>query len=103
MLLVIWLSYFRKMFVLSMNILRISLKKGELLIVPTIRNYRIVGIEDKKEVTRNVDFVLDDERLKNPVQPFDYFDELLSMLMRKVFFTPCINIKKTLVLTFCHR
>ena len=92
-------------------------KEGELFADPTIRNFRIVGLEGKREVTRNVDyynldmiisvgyrvkshtatrfrqwatarlkeyiikgFVLDDERLKNPDQPFDYFDELLQRI-----------------------
>jgi len=92
-------------------------KEGELFADPTIRNFRIVGQEGKREVSRNVDFynldmiisvgyrvkshtatrfrqwatarlkeylvkgfVLDDERLKNPDQPFDYFDELLQRI-----------------------
>jgi len=83
----------------------------------TIRNFRIVQLEGKRKVTRNVEFfnldmiisvgyrvkshtatrfrqwatarlkeylikgfVLDDERLKNPDQPFDYFDELLRRI-----------------------
>ncbi len=83
----------------------------------TVRNFRIVQLEGKREVTRNVEFynldmiisvgyrvkshtatrfrqwatirlkeylikgfVLDDERLKNPDQPFDYFDELLRRI-----------------------
>jgi len=92
-------------------------KEGELSVEPTIRKFRIVGLEGKRKVTRNVDFynldmiisvgyrvkshtatrfrqwatarlkeyiikgfVLDDERLKNPDQPFDYFDELLHRI-----------------------
>jgi hypothetical protein len=83
----------------------------------TIRKFRIVQKEGKREVSRSVDFynldmiisvgyrvkshvatrfrqwatrrlreyivkgfVLDDERLKNPDQPFDYFDELLRRI-----------------------
>ncbi len=83
----------------------------------TIRKFRIVQKEGKREVSRTVDFynldmiisvgyriksnvatrfrqwatqrlreyiikgfVLDDERLKNPDQPFDYFDELLRRI-----------------------
>nr|MBL0702030.1 virulence RhuM family protein [Desulfobacterales bacterium] len=83
----------------------------------TIRKFRIVQKEGKREVSRAVDFynldmiisvgyrikshvatrfrqwatqrlreyiikgfVLDDERLKNPDQPFDYFDELLRRI-----------------------
>jgi len=88
--------------------------EGELAPESTIRKFRIVRIEGKREVSRNIDhynldmiisvgyrvkshvatkfrqwatqqlrdflvkgFLLDDERLKNPDQPFDYFDELL--------------------------
>lgn len=87
--------------------------EGELAPEATIRKYRIVQTEGKREVARMVDFynldmiisvgyrvkshvatrfriwatqrlkeyivkgfVLDDERLKNPDQPFDYFEEL---------------------------
>ncbi len=83
----------------------------------TIRKFRIVQKEGKREVTRSVDFynldmiisvgyrvksliatrfrqwatqklreyivkgfILDDERLKNPDSPFDYFDELLRRI-----------------------
>lgn len=83
----------------------------------TIRKFRIVQKEGKREVSRAIDFynldmiisvgyrikshvatrfrqwatqrlreyiikgfVLDDERLKNPDQPFDYFDELLRRI-----------------------
>ena len=88
-------------------------EEGELDPAPTIRKYRIVQIEGKREITRMVDFynldmiisvgyrvkshvatrfriwaterlkeyiikgfTLDDERLKNPNLPFDYFEEL---------------------------
>jgi len=88
-------------------------EEGELDPAPTIRKYRIVQIEGKRQVTRMVDFynldmiisvgyrvrshvatrfriwaterlkeyivkgfTLDDERLKNPDMPFDYFEEL---------------------------
>ncbi len=93
------------------------LDEGELEADPTIRNFRIVQKEGKREVSRFVDFynldmiisvgyrvkshiatrfrqwatqrlkeyivkgfVLDDERLKNPDHPFDYFDELLRRI-----------------------
>ena len=92
-------------------------EEGELEADSTIRNFRIVQREGKRDVTRSVDFynldmiisvgyrvrshvatrfrqwatvhikeylvkgfVLDDERLKNPDQPFDYFDELLRRI-----------------------
>lgn len=92
-------------------------EEGELEPAPTIRKYRIVQTEGKRQVTRMVDFynldmiisvgyrvkshvatrfriwatrqlkdyiikgfVLDDERLKNPDQPFDYFEELLRRI-----------------------
>ena len=92
-------------------------KEGELEADSTIRNFRIVQREGKRDVARSVDFynldmiisvgyrvrshvatrfrqwatahikeylikgfVLDDERLKNPDQPFDYFDELLRRI-----------------------
>lgn len=92
-------------------------EEGELEAISTIRNFRIVQREGKRDVARNVDFynldmiisvgyrvrshtatrfrqwatahikeylikgfVLDDERLKNPDQPFDYFDELLRRI-----------------------
>ena len=88
-------------------------EEGELEQTPTIRKYRIVQTEGKRQVSRIVDFynldmiisvgyrvkshvatrfriwatgrlkeyiikgfVLDDERLKNPDLPFDYFEEL---------------------------
>ena len=88
-------------------------EEGELEPTPTIRKYRIVQTEGKRQVSRMVDFynldmiisvgyrvkshvatrfriwatgrlkeyiikgfVLDDERLKNPDLPFDYFEEL---------------------------
>lgn len=88
-------------------------EEGELDPTPTIRKFRIVQMEGKRQVARMVDFynldmiisvgyrvkshvatrfriwatqqlteyirkgfVLDDERLKNPDQPFDYFEEL---------------------------
>jgi len=88
-------------------------EEGELEATPTIRKYRIVQTEGKRQVSRMVDFynldmiisvgyrvkshvatrfriwatgrlkeyiikgfVLDDERLKNPDLPFDYFEEL---------------------------
>jgi len=88
-------------------------EEGELDPAPTIRKYRIVQIEGKRQVARMVDFynldmiisvgyrvrshvatrfriwaterlkeyivkgfTLDDERLKNPDLPFDYFEEL---------------------------
>ncbi|MBW2663104.1 MAG: virulence RhuM family protein, partial [Deltaproteobacteria bacterium] len=88
-------------------------EEGELEPTPTIRKYRIVQTEGKRQVSRIVDFynldmiisvgyrvkshvatrfriwatgrlkeyiikgfVLDDERLKNPDLPFDYFEEL---------------------------
>ena len=91
--------------------------EGELDPDPTIRNFRIVQKEGKREVGRLVDFynldmiisvgyrvkshvatrfrqwatrrlkeylvkgfTLDDERLKNTDQPFDYFDELLRRI-----------------------
>ncbi len=93
------------------------LDEGELEADPTIRKFRIVQKEGKREVSRFVDFhnldmiisvgyrvkshiatrfrqwatqrlkeyivkgfVLDDERLKNPDHPFDYFDELLRRI-----------------------
>ena len=92
-------------------------EEGELAADSTIRNFRIVQREGKRDVTRCVDFynldmiisvgyrvrshvatrfrqwatahikeylikgfMLDDERLKNPDQPFDYFDELLRRI-----------------------
>ncbi len=92
-------------------------EEGELEADSTIRNFRIVQREGKRDVTRSVDFynldmiisvgyrvrshvatrfrqwatahikeylvkgfVLDDERLKDPDQPFDYFDELLRRI-----------------------
>ncbi|ANT65269.1 MULTISPECIES: virulence RhuM family protein [Prosthecochloris] len=88
-------------------------EEGELTPEATIRKFRIVRIEGKRQVARMVDFynldmiisvgyrvkshvatrfriwatqqltefikkgfLLDDERLKNPDQPFDYFEEL---------------------------
>ena len=88
-------------------------EEGELAPEATIRKFRIVRTEGKRQVTRMVDFynldmiisvgyrvkshvatrfriwatqqltefikkgfLLDDERLKNPDQPFDYFEEL---------------------------
>jgi hypothetical protein len=88
-------------------------EEGELEPTPTIRKFRIVQMEGKRQVTRMVDFynldmiisvgyrikshvatrfriwatqqltefirkgfLLDDERLKNPDLPFDYFEEL---------------------------
>ncbi|WP_428543634.1 virulence RhuM family protein [Profundibacter sp.] len=88
-------------------------EEGELDPTPTIRKFRIVQMEGKRQVARMVDFynldmiisvgyrvkshvatrfriwatqkltefirkgfLLDDERLKNPDQPFDYFEEL---------------------------
>ncbi len=91
--------------------------EGELEKIPTIRKFRIVQIEGKREVSRQVDFfnldmilsigyrvkshiatkfrqwatkqlreyivkgfVLDDERLKNPDLPYDYFEELLRRI-----------------------
>jgi len=88
-------------------------EEGELEPTPTIRKYRIVQTEGKRQVSRMVDFynldmiisvgyrvkshvatrfriwatgrlkeyiikgfVLDDERMKNPDLPFDYFEEL---------------------------
>ena len=87
--------------------------EGELSLEATIRKFRIVQAEGKREVARMIDFynldmiisvgyrvkshvatrfriwaterlkeyivkgfTLDDERLKNPEQPFDYFEEL---------------------------
>jgi hypothetical protein len=92
-------------------------EEGELSADSTVRNFRIVQLEGKRDVTRNVEFynldmiisvgyrvkshtatrfrqwatarlkeylikgfVLDDERLKNPDLPFDYFDELLRRI-----------------------
>ncbi len=92
-------------------------EEGELEPESTIRKYRIVQTEGKRQVSRMVDFynldmiisvgyrvkshvatrfriwatqrlreyivkgfVLDDERLKNPDQPFDYFEELLRRI-----------------------
>lgn len=89
----------------------------ELMPEATIRKYRIVRQEGKRQVSREIDhynldmilsvgyriksaiatrfrqwaterlkeyiikgFVLDDERLKNPDTPFDYFDELLRRI-----------------------
>jgi len=91
--------------------------ENELTAEATIRKFRIVQLEGKREVSREVDFynldmiisvgyrvkshtatrfrqwatarlkeylikgfVLDDERLKNPDLPFDYFDELLRRI-----------------------
>ena len=91
--------------------------EAELVPEATIRKFRIVQKEGKREVSRALDFynidmiisvgyrikshvatrfrqwatqrlreyiikgfVLDDERLKNPDQPFDYFDELLRRI-----------------------
>ena len=91
--------------------------EGELVPEATIRKFRIVQTEGKRQVSRMVDFynldmiisvgyrvksqvatrfriwatqrlreyivkgfVLDDERLKNPDQPFDYFEELLRRI-----------------------
>jgi hypothetical protein len=91
--------------------------EGELMPEATIRKFRIVQKEGKREVSRTVDFynldmiisvgyrikshvatrfrqwatqrlreyivkgfTLDDERLKNPDLPFDYFDELLRRI-----------------------
>lgn len=91
--------------------------EGELEAGPTIRKFRIVQQEGKRQVARNVDhynldliisvgyrvkshvatkfrqwatkqlreflvkgFVLDDERLKNPDLPFDYFEELIRRI-----------------------
>jgi hypothetical protein len=88
-------------------------EEGELVPEATIRKFRIVRMEGKRQVARMVDFynldmiisvgyrvkshvatrfriwatqqltefikkgfLLDDERLKNPDQPFDYFEEL---------------------------
>ena len=93
------------------------LREKELSEDRTIRKFRIVQIEGKREVKRNIDFynldmiisvgyriksniatkfrqwatkrlreyiikgfVLDDERLKNPDLPFDYFEELLRRI-----------------------
>ena len=92
-------------------------EEGELEPGATIRKYRIVQTEGKRQVSRMVDFynldmiisvgyrvkshvatrfriwatqrlkeyivkgfALDDERLKNPDQPFDYFEELLRRI-----------------------
>ena len=91
--------------------------ENELTAEATIRKFRIVQLEGKREVSRELDFynldmiisvgyrvkshtatrfrqwatarlkeylikgfVLDDERLKNPDLPFDYFDELLRRI-----------------------
>ncbi len=91
--------------------------ENELLENSTVRKFRIVQTEGKRQVSREVDFynldmiisvgyrikshiatkfrqwatqrlkeyiikgfVLDDERLKNPDHPFDYFDELLRRI-----------------------
>jgi hypothetical protein len=91
--------------------------EGELIPDATIRKFRIVQKEGRRNVTRMVDFynldmiisvgyrvkshvatrfriwatqrlreyivkgfVLDDERLKNPDQPFDYFEELVRRI-----------------------
>jgi hypothetical protein len=101
---------------ISEHIKNVYLEK-ELTPEATIRNFRIVQKEGKREVTRRVDFynldmiisvgyrvksliatrfrqwatqqlgeyivkgfILDDERLKNPDSPFDYFDELLRRI-----------------------
>ena len=92
-------------------------KEGELDAQATIKDFLIVRLEGKREVSRNIEyynldaiisvgyrikssvatrfrqwatqhikefivkgFVLDDERLKNPDVPFDYFDELLKRI-----------------------
>ncbi len=91
--------------------------EGELVPEATVRKFRIVQTEGKRQVSRMVDFynldmiisvgyrvkslvatrfriwatrrlreyivkgfTLDDERLKNPDQPFDYFEELLHRI-----------------------
>jgi len=101
---------------ISEHIKNVYLEK-ELTSETTIRKFRIVQKEGKREVTRSVDFynldmiisvgyrvksliatrfrqwatqqlreyivkgfILDDERLKNPGSPFDYFDELLRRI-----------------------
>jgi len=101
---------------ISEHVKNVYLEK-ELTPEATIRNFRIVQKEGKREVTRSVDFynldiiisvgyrvksfiatrfrqwatqqlreyivkgfILDDERLKNPDLPFDYFDELLRRI-----------------------
>ncbi len=101
---------------ISEHIKNVYLEK-ELTPEATIRKFRIVQKEGKREVTRSVDFynldmiisvgyrvksliatrfrqwatqklreyivkgfILDDERLKNPDSPFDYFDELLRRI-----------------------
>jgi hypothetical protein len=101
---------------ISEHIKNVYLEK-ELTPEATLRKFRIVQKEGKREVTRSVDFynldmiisvgyrvksliatrfrqwatqqlreyivkgfVLDDERLKNPDSPFDYFDELLRRI-----------------------
>ncbi|MBK7057605.1 MAG: virulence RhuM family protein [Leptospiraceae bacterium] len=93
------------------------LEEEELSVERTIRNFRIVQQEGKRQVERDVafynldmilsvgyrikskiatrfrqwateklkeyiikGFVLDDERLKNPDQPFDYFEELIRRI-----------------------
>ncbi|MBM2816401.1 MAG: Virulence protein [Ignavibacteria bacterium] len=92
-------------------------EEGELALESTIRKFRTVQKEGKRNVERMIDFynldmiisvgyriksaiatrfrqwatqrlkefiikgfVLDDERLKNPDQPFDYFDELMRRI-----------------------
>jgi len=119
----VWLTQklLSELFQVGVNTINYHIKEiydeGELQPETTIRKYRIVQLEGKREVSRAVDFynldmiisvgyrikshvatrfrqwatqrlreyivkgfVLDDERLKNPDQPFDYFDELLRRI-----------------------
>ena len=102
-------------------------EEGELAPESTIRKFRIVRMEGKRQVARMVDFynldmiisvgyrvkshvatrfriwatqqltefikkgfLLDDERLKNPDQPFDYFEELERR--NRPANLPCISV-----------
>ena len=119
----VWLTQklMAELFQVGVNTVNYHIKEiyseGELMPEATIRKFRIVQKEGKREVSRAVDFynldmiisvgyrikshvatrfrqwatqrlreyiikgfVLDDERLKNPDQPFDYFDELLRRI-----------------------
>ena len=119
----VWLTQKRmaELFQVGVNTINYHIKEiykeGELAPESTIRKFRIVQKEGKRDVTRSIDFynldlilsvgyrvrshvatrfrqwasqrlreyiikgfVLDDERLKNPDQPFDYFEELLRRI-----------------------
>ena len=119
----VWLTQKRmaELFQVGVNTINYHIKEiykeGELAPESTIRKFRIVQKEGKRDVTRSIDFynldlilsvgyrvrshvatrfrqwasqrlreyiikgfVLDDERLKNPDHPFDYFEELLRRI-----------------------